>query len=68
MSTKRREALEATLSDMASKILYYDRKEDDLLPVGAIEEMVLNGEVTIDEILKWISDPIRKHLTKKPKL
>lgn len=63
----RLEKLEATCSDMASKLLYYDRKEDEELPVGAIEEMVLSGEVTVDELLGWITTPIRDSLTKKPK-
>lgn len=67
MSTKeeRRETLEATCSDTASKLLYYDRKEDEDLPVGTIEEMVLNGEVTVDEILEWITMPIRNSLSKR---
>lgn len=63
----RLEKLEATCSDMASKLLYYDRKEDEELPVGAIEEMVLSGEVTVTEIVEWIAGPIRRSLTKKAK-
>lgn len=61
----RREKLEATCSDVAIKLLYYDRKEDEDLPVGAIEEMILNEEVTVEEILAWITTPIRNSLTKK---
>ncbi len=60
---ERRKMLQATCDDTASKLLYYDRKEDEDLPRGAIEEMVSKGEVTIAEIIEWISDPIRKHLT-----
>lgn len=69
MSVKedRREKIEATCSDMASKLLYYDRKEDEELPVGAIEEMILNGDLTVDELLGWITTPIRNSLTKKAK-
>jgi len=63
----RREKLEATCSDMAGKLLYYDRKEDDVLPVGTIEEMVLNGEATLEEVLGWITTPILNSLTKKAK-
>lgn len=63
----RREKLEATCSDVAIKLFYYDRKEDEELPVGTVEEMILNGEVTVDEILAWICDPIRESLTKKAK-
>jgi hypothetical protein len=63
----RREKLQAICSDTGVMLLYYDRKEDEDLPVGTIEEMVMNGEVTLDEILGWICDPIRNSLTKKPK-
>jgi len=63
----RREKLQATCDDMAGKLLYYDRKEDSTLPVGTIEEMVLNGEVTLEEILGWITAPILNSLTKKAK-
>ena len=38
--------------DLASSFLYYDRKEDEDLPVGSIEEAIHNGEVTVDEIVE----------------
>lgn len=41
-----------TISDAVSKILYYDRKEDENLPVNAIEESIKSGEVTIDEMVE----------------
>lgn len=63
----RREKLEATCSDIASKLLYYDRKEDEELPVGTIEEMILNGETTLEEILEWVNAPLRAHLSKREK-
>jgi hypothetical protein len=39
------------LEDLVSNFLYYDRKEDENLPVGAIEKMIASGELTIDEIV-----------------
>ena len=42
--------LKGTIEDLAGRFLYYDRKEDDALPVGEIERMVKDGEVTVDEI------------------
>lgn len=36
---------------LASMFLYYDRKEDEHLPVGSIQEAILSGEVTVDEIV-----------------
>ena len=35
-----------------SDFLYYDRKEDEGLPVDAIEEAVYSGEITIEQILE----------------
>lgn len=66
MSTKeeRRELVKNTLDDCASNFLYYNRKEDEELPRGAIEEMVSKGEVTIAEIIEWFAEPVRRHLTK----
>jgi hypothetical protein len=37
---------------MVASLTYYDRKGDEELPVGAIERMVRNGEVTIAEIVE----------------
>lgn len=39
-------AFDATIS----KFLYYHRKEDEILPVGAIEKAIVDGEVTINEL------------------
>ena len=41
----------AVASDIPTMLLYYDRKEDSDVPVGAIEEAIAAGEVTVDEIL-----------------
>lgn len=47
----RREHILSTASDLMSNFLYYDRKEDEDLPRGAIEEAVADGEITTDEIM-----------------
>lgn len=39
-------ALEDTINDMATNLFYYDRKEDEELPVGAIEELLESGAIT----------------------
>jgi len=38
------------VKDLSSSLLYYDRKEDEELGKGEIEEAVASGEVTIDEM------------------
>lgn len=54
----RKEKVLCHVETLSAKFLYYDRKEDDDLPPGAIEKMVASGEVTIDEIVA----EFRKHL------
>lgn len=49
-----------TASDCASSLLYYDRKEDENLPVGAIELAIKDGVITVKEIL----DIFEKELSK----
>ena len=41
-----------TIDDAISDLLYYDRKEDEDLPVGAIQELVAKGEITVDEMVR----------------
>jgi len=55
----RRDHIVATVSDLVGSLLYYDRKEDEDLPRGAIEEAIAAGEVTIDEIV----DLFRREMT-----
>ncbi len=64
VSKEKRELLQATIDDSVSNLLYYNRKEDDELPLGAIEELVSKGEVTITEMIEWFAEPLRRHLTK----
>lgn len=61
MST-RRETILANVSNLVAKFLYYDRKEDDDLPRGAIEEAVEQGEITVDEIVATFRDEVAKRV------
>ncbi len=40
-----------TANDLGSSFLFYDRKEDEELGVGEIERAILDGEITVDEIV-----------------
>jgi hypothetical protein len=41
-------------SDLMSNFLYYDRKEDENLPVGTIEKALYDGTVLIEDIIdEW---------------
>jgi hypothetical protein len=55
----RREHILGTVTDLVSDFLYYDRKEDEYLPRGAIEAALADGTITVDEIV----DKFRAELT-----
>jgi ornithine cyclodeaminase/alanine dehydrogenase-like protein (mu-crystallin family) len=48
----RRELILASANDLARDFLYYDRKEDEELARGEIQEAVEKGEVTKEEIIE----------------
>ncbi len=59
MAKTRRERIINVLTDSISTMLYYDRKEDEDLPRGGIEEAIKAGEITVDEIIKiWSAELI----------
>ena len=57
-SDARRKHVLDSASDGCVRFLYYDRKADESLPVFAIEDALIAGEVTVDEIV----DTWRKQL------
>lgn len=56
MTTK--EKILNTVTDLVSNFAYYDRKEDDELPVGAIEQAIKDGVITLDEIVNHFRDQL----------
>lgn len=50
----------AVVDDMVSDFLYYDRKEDEDLPRGAIEKSIKNGDITITEIVSRFEQQLRQ--------
>ena len=62
---KRRQVILDTIEDIGGcKLFYYDRKEDEELPVGAIEEAVAAGEITADEIIRHFARQVRAALAR----
>ena len=51
-----------TISDMVANFLYYDRKEDESLPRGAIQEAVAAGEITVEDIVFAFESELRAGL------
>lgn len=53
MLNKRKIILD-TIEDLMSNFLFYDRKEDERLGVGEIEQNISEGNISIDEIVDEI--------------
>ena len=60
--SKRTKLIYNTTKDLAVKFLYYNRKEDEELPVGSIEEAVKSGETSIAEIVAVFEKALRDQL------
>ena len=58
-----KDLLWAVVHDLVSDLLYYDRKEDEDLPVGAIEEMIESGYVSEAEIVSYFMLALHRGLT-----
>ena len=50
-SLEERALIFGAVEDMVTDLLSYDRREDEQLPRGAIEEAVASGLVTVDEVV-----------------
>ena len=53
-----------TIDDMIADFLYYDRKEDDQLPQGAIERAIESGEITEQDIVDAFARSLRQGLAR----
>ena len=51
-----------TIDDVVSDFLYYDRKEDEELPRGAIEKAIKSGDITYGEIVERFKEQLLKGL------
>ena len=57
----RKEHILDTINDLCSDFLYYDRKEDEELGKGEIEEAVENEEITVEEIISKFEEVLYEH-------
>ena len=60
--TERVEHIRNSLSDLISNFLYYDRKEDEELPMGEIEAAIKAGEITVAEMVAILKEELEKGL------
>lgn len=51
-----------TLNDCWIDLLYYQRKDDDGLPVGAIERAIKDSVITVDEMVNHFREQIENNL------
>lgn len=58
----RKEQIIASVKDLVTSLVYYDRKEDEDLPVGAIELAIDEGEITIDEMVEVFRSELKSEL------
>lgn len=47
----RRQTILDIVSDLVADFVYYDRKESESLPLGALDAAVRAGEISVDEIV-----------------
>lgn len=58
MAKTRRQRIIDIVTDSIAGMMYYDRKEDEDLPRGAIEEAVAAGEITVEEMVTFWRDEL----------
>jgi hypothetical protein len=51
-----------TVTDLVSSFLYYDRKDDEELPRGRIDELLESGELTVQAMVERFAFDLRKGL------
>lgn len=59
-SRTRRDHVAAVVHDMMGDLLFYDRKESESLPMHDIEDAIIAGEVTVDEIVDVVRDALER--------
>lgn len=50
------------VKDLVADLLWYDRKEDEDLPRGAIEKAIEDGEITAEEIIEQFRVELEERL------
>lgn len=56
-----------TIDDLGGALLFYDRKEDETLPVFALEDAIIAGVVTTDELVAKLREAIESAVESRRK-
>lgn len=59
---ERKELILNTVDDLVSNFLYYDRKEDEDLPIGSVEDSINTWEIDVSDIVSRFQDELIKGL------
>jgi len=59
------ENINLTVDDLVMNFFYYDRKEDEELPLGEIEREVSRKNISADDIVERFAKGVREHLEGK---
>lgn len=60
--TERADQILATIHDLVLNFVVYDRKSDDQLPRGSIEDAVAAGEISVNEIVAEFKRQLESYL------
>lgn len=60
-TTVTKDVILGVVGDLVANFMYYDRKEDDDLPRGAIEKAISIGAITVDEIVEKFREAVEKN-------
>ncbi len=47
-----------TVRDLIADFLYYDRKEDEELPCGRIQELIASGALDRGQVVAWFAEEL----------
>lgn len=64
MSTKKEIAI-SVIEDLVINLFYYDRKEDEELEVGDLEDLIESGDLTVDQIVETFKNNLNNYIQNK---
>ena len=53
------------ISDLVANFLYYDRKEDEEMPVGKLQDLIKSDKLTVEDITYIFNQELKKQLKTK---
>ena len=60
-----KELIFGSVGDLVSNFLYYNRKEDEDLPVGKIEELIGDKTISIDDLVERFRQALLENICRE---